>query len=621
MPLLWRCRRAAGADMNVTRIIQTCRQNLSSLLLAVLLIFYVASGIPSKSFAHMMLLFFATLLYVACGVLLYTSFTGAQQKTGAFRLLQLAYWLMLASLAFYFLSTDALWSRIVGESPGTLSERLRQVIQIFYFSGFAIVLGTLVLASAVRSDAKGAMGALLTGAGLLVLLVALNYWAHIRPAAVDMTLMRKFSLSHESRELLRGVEGEIKITAFFPFFSEMYRDVELILRDASSANGKITYSFIDPLREKNLADEKKVDRIGTILVEAAEAQTAAAPVTKQAAALRTTRFEIPDEDSIKRLERELISNILQISGKKKNIYYSQGHEEKSVSGPFGDDTIGILDENLRALRHHMKQLTPQEGFPGKMPDADAVLIIGPRRDFTLAEKNRLKQYFDDGGKIFVAVDPESAADFSFLLSGLKIKLIKERLHSDYALPPGKTTLQSANYSEHAITAPFVKRPEERKLTIFPGAGYFETTAETNPDYDVNYFVLSHFTSWIDTIRNGMRDDKKEPLASFKIGLAAKSKKNSGRLLFLTDSDFMVNRYIDMQQNKELAMRSIAWLAEDEKLTGIVAGKYDDEKVKLAGTKDVIIFHLFLYIFPGIILFAGYLVVRAKRRRMTENREA
>lgn len=83
---------------------------------------------------------------------------------------------------------------------------------------------------------------------------------------------------------------------------------------------------------------------------------------------------------------------------------------------------------------------------------------------------------------------------------------------------------------------------------------------------------------------------------------------------------MVNRYIDMQQNKELALRTIAWLAEDEKLTGIVAGKYDDEKVKLTGTKDSIIFHLFLYIYPGLILLAGYLVVRAKKRRLTENRE-
>lgn len=196
--------------------------------------------------------------------------------------------------------------------------------------------------------------------------------------------------------------------------------------------------------------------------------------------------------------------------------------------------------------------------------------------------------------------------------------MREKVHSDYSLPPGKTTLQSANYSEHAITAPFVKRPEERKLTIFPGAGYLETSNESAIDYDVNYFLLSHFTSWIDKIANGLRDDKKEPIASFKIGMAVKSKKNSGRLIFIGDSDFLVNRFIDMQQNKELAMRSIGWLLEDEKLTGIVSGKYDDEKVKLNGLKDTVVFHLFLYIYPGLILLVGFLVVRAKRRRMSEN---
>lgn len=599
--------------MNLGRIITFGRQNLSGLLLAVLLLFYIASGFTGKSFAYLMLVFVAALLYVGCGVLFYTTFTVAEKKGGQFRLLQLAYWLILASLFFYFVQIDAVWSKIAGDTPQTFHERLRQILQIFYFTGFAIVLVTLILSTAVKTEARGATQALITGGGLLVLLVALNYWAHIRPASVDMTLMRRFSLSADSRELLRGVEGEIKVTAFYPFFSEMYRDVELMLRDASAANAKITYTFIDPLREKNLADAKKVDRIGTILLESGESDAGKGP--------RTTRFEILDEDAIKRFERELVSNILQISGKKKTLYYTQGHEEKSVSGPFADDTIAILDENLRALRHHVKQLTPQEGFPGKMPEADAVLVIGPRRDFTQAEKNRLKQYFEDGGKLLVAVDPESSADFSFLLAPLKVKFVKERLHSDYALPPGKTTLQSANYSEHAITAPFVRRPEERKLTIFPGAGYFETGAETNPDYDLNYFLLSHFTSWVDTIRNGIRDDKKEPLASFKIGLAAKSKKNQGRLIFITDSDFVVNRYIDMQQNKELAMRTIAWLAEDDKLTGIVSGKYDDEKVKLTGTKDTVIFHLFLYIYPGLILLTGFLVVRAKKRRLTENREA
>jgi hypothetical protein len=74
----------------------------------------------------------------------------------------------------------------------------------------------------------------------------------------------------------------------------------------------------------------------------------------------------------------------------------------------------------------------------------------------------------------------------------------------------------------------------------------------------------------------------------------------------------------MQQNRELAMRLVGWLTEEEKLTGIVAGKYDDEKVKLTGTKDTVIFHLFLYIYPAALLLTGLMIVRAKRRRMSEH---
>lgn len=594
-------------------VITFFRERLALLLIGITLLLYIASGFADKGFGYFMVLFIAALLYLLCGVALYTLFAKTERRGGAFRLMELAYWLMLFSAVCYFVQVDAVWLKITPENRGQTAERLRQVLQIFYFTGFCFVLIALAVSVGVRLEAKEAPTAIATLGGLLVLLVAINYWAHITPASVDMTLMRRFSLSSDSRELLRGIEGKVTVTAFFPFFSELYRDVELLLRDAVSANGKISYTFIDPLREKNLADAKKVDRIGTVLIEAEDPQEADA-----AKKIRTSRFEILDEDGLKRLERELVSNLLQVSGKKRNIYYTQGHEEKSVSGNFKDDTIGLFDENLRALRHHVKQLTPAEGFPAKMPQADVVLIIGPQRDFSAAEKTTLRQFFEAGGKILLALDPESTADFSFLLEPLKVKYARQKLHSDYALPPGKTTLQSVNYSEHAITAAFVKRPEERKITVFPGAGYFETGTENNPDFDVNFFLLSHFTSWIDKIPNGLRDDKVEPVASFKIGLAALSKKNGARLVAITDSDFLVNRFADMQQNREFAMRLIGWLAEEDKLTGIVAGKYDDEKVKLTGTKDTVVFHLFLYIYPSILLLAGFLIVRAKRRRMSEH---
>ncbi|MFZ5629080.1 MAG: DUF4350 domain-containing protein [Spirochaetota bacterium] len=611
MQLRSRSRQEGGADMKT--VFDFFRARVALLLIGVTLLLYIASGFSEKGFGYFLVLFVAALLYILCGVTLYTLFAAGERRGGAFRLMELAYWLMLFSAFCYFVQVDAVWLKVTPENRGQTAERLRQVLQIFYFTGFCFVLIALAVSVGVRLEAKEAPTAIATLGGLLVLLVAINYWAHITPASVDMTLMRRFSLSADSRELLRGIEGKVQVTAFFPFFSELYRDVELLLRDAVAANGKISYTFIDPLREKNLADEKKVDRIGTILIEAEDPQE-----TDAAKKMRTSRFEVLDEEGLKRLERELVSNLLQVSGRKRNIYYTQGHEEKSVSGNFKDDTIGLFDENLRALRHHVKQLTPAEGFPAKMPPADLVLVVGPQRDFSQAEKKTLKKYFDEGGKILLALDPESAADFSFLLDPLKVKYSRQKLHSDYALPPGKTTLQSVNYSEHAITAPFVKRPEERKITIFPGAGYFETGTENNPDFDVNYFLMSHFTSWIDKIPNGLRDDKAEPVASFKIGLAALSKKNGARLVAITDSDFLVNRFADMQQNRELAMRLIGWLAEEDKLTGIVAGKYDDEKVKLTGTKDTVVFHLFLYIYPFILLLAGFLVVRAKRRRMSEH---
>ncbi|HRP70209.1 MAG TPA: Gldg family protein, partial [Turneriella sp.] len=468
------------------------RQRVSGCIGLSLIFFYFAVNLSAKGFLSATLFFIAALIYAACGVVLYTLYKGEERKGGFFRILQFAYWLILLAAVCYFMQTDAIWTSLTDNKTNAIAERLRQILQILYFVGFALVVLCLLIASILRSEAKEAMNAVWTLGVLLLFLVAANYWTHIRPAQVDMTLLRKFSLSQDSRNLLRGVEKDVAITAFYPFFSDLYRNVELTLRDAASVNSKISYTFIDPLREKERADAFKVDRIGTILV---------------ASGTNKTKFEIVDEDALRRLERELVSAILQVSGKPLNIYYSQGHDEKPLSGAFKDDTLEAFDENLRALKHHVRQLTPKEGFPQKMPAADLVFILGPRRDFSAQEKKTILDYFEKGGKLFIAIDPESSADFSFLLTPLNVKYVKEKVLSDYALPPGKTTLQTINYSDHAITAPFVRLSEERKITIFPGAGYLEDLAKPNTDYDVNYFLLSHYSSWIDKIRNGLRDDK------------------------------------------------------------------------------------------------------------------
>lgn len=596
------------------KVVNWLRGNIAPLLLFVLLLLYFSSFSTERGFGYFLLLFLAALLFATAGF----SFYGLlkSQERQAARLVELAYWVILVCAALYFVQLDPIWLKLTSERDSVFWERLRQILRILYFCGFFIAVLALVLFIALRWESRAALSGIITLGGLFVFLVALNFWSHISPAAVDMTLMRRFSLSKESRELLRGIELKVEVTAFFPFFSEFYRDTELLLRDAVATNSKISYTFIDPLREKELADKKKVDRIGTILIEAENPEEKDPEKRKL-----STRFEILDDDGLKRLERELVSNLLQVSGKKRTLYYTQGHDEKPLTGNFGDDTITVFDESLRVLRHFVKKLTPNEGYPGKMPKADLVMIVGPRRNFNTIEKNTLKKYFDDGGRIFLALDPESAADFSFLFEPLKVRYVRTRLLSDYSLKPDKSVLQTVNYSEHAITAPFIRRPEERKLTLFPGAGYFESTNETNPDIDINYFLLSHYSSWVDKIPNGVRDEKSEPIAAFKLGFAALSKKNGARLVAIADSDFLVNRFIDMQQNRELTMRIIGWLLEDEKLTGIVPGKYDDEKVKLSGIADTIVFHLFLYIIPGAMLVAGFLIVRAKKRRMSEFRQS
>ena len=581
-------------------------------IITALFLNYVANSLGSYDFTYFVLLFLATLTLIAATTAHYFFHrTTDEKQTAYFRLVQSALWLIWGALAIYYLQKDILWIKLTPESKPIAFERLQNVLQILYFTAFGIGIFCALFSLSLRTTRASVLTPIATMGGLILVLVSLLYWTHIRPSALDLTTLRRFSLSAEGKELLKGVEQAVKVTAFHPFFSENYREIEIILRSAANANPKITYTFIDPMREKSLADEKKVDRVGVILLESVDPTE-----SDSQKRLKTHRFTIATNDDMKRLERELVMGIVQLTGKKRELFYTNGHDEKILSGAASDDTIEAFDTNLRALRYAMKPLTPAEGFPFKMPKADLVMSLGPRRDFSTQEKKILLDYFNSGGKLFLAVDPESAVDLDFLLKPANVRLQKQRVLSDFSMRPSRSILQTHSYRDHVITAPYIQQSHQKFLTVFPGAGTLEQS-NVAPDFDVNFFLMSDAVSWIDVIPNGLRDEQREKIAQYNLAVAIQSKKHQGRLVVVADSDFLINRYIDIQMNKELSMRMVQWLLADEKMIGVVPDRLDDKRVDLSGRKGEIVFYFLVLIYPLLILGAGLLSVRSYRRRLVQ----
>src|SRR5690606_19602408 len=140
-------------------------------------------------------------------------------------------------------------------------------------TGQAVVgLGLIVLYFVVN---KGAFGRTFAGRGtlfygasaaialfLLAGLGALNYVAAKKKVSWDLTREKIFTLAPETRDLLRGLDEEVKVTAFFAPHDPQRSAVEDLLERYERETDKLVVTFVDPDKEPQLVQEKNITQHG-----------------------------------------------------------------------------------------------------------------------------------------------------------------------------------------------------------------------------------------------------------------------------------------------------------------------------------------------------------------------
>lgn len=582
---------------------------------------YIAVAIFESGPAHYIFHGMAFFLWVFLGLYFFISDDFKKENNSGHNAL-IIYTMVFTLLAyvFYFIQSDFSWEKISSLSADkNFTGKIRTILQILLFCAFMTAMVFAVIAKSIVNSSYGvanrAQNLIFTVSALLLFCFAINYISYQRPLTADLTLWRRFSLSEEGKKIVKSVDKKVQITAFYPYFHDYHREVELLLRDIRANNYKIEYTFADTMREKEISEAKKVTEYGWVVFECIDE-------TEHDINLRTKtrKVNVMQNDDLKRMEKDFISAILGVTEKKRTVFFTAGHDEKYIQGPFTDDLISVFEDNLRYTNYQIEQLTPDKGFPGKIPEADVIISIGARRDFTKAEKESLGNFIEKGGRMFIATDPDSRADFSFLLNSMGLEYKKEYIHSDFSLKPRKKDIVAINYTDHSIVQNLVNLPEHRKYSVFPGSGFIHQKKEDKENFTVDFIVSSHYTSWLDTIPDGKRNDPKEKPGSFKLAAALKSNKSGGRIVFFSDSDFVTNKYIEYSQNKRIAIQSVQWLAENERVLGLVPAKWDNERVKLPGYRDAFVKYFLIFIWPGIILISGLTYVKKRKQKMLKKGE-
>ena len=458
-----------------------------------------------------------------------------------------------------------------------------------------------------------------------IFLIGINYISTLRPLTVDLTLVGKYSLSNEGKRIIKSLASDKKvtITAFYPYFHQLQRDVEIALNNIHSINPNIEFKIVDALKEHDIAVAKKVDRNGIIVFESID-------ITEFNIQKREhiDKIEIQSEADLKTMEQQIISSILSVTQPVKNVYFTTGHGE--VSNTDSEQKMNLWFEELGKLNYQINYLDIKTGFPPAIPNnANIICILGAQKTFSPEEQKAIILWLKNGGRLLLTIDPEKKADFTFLLQPFYIQYNPKTVYSENSVKNKKELLIASNYTEHPVIQSFVHLEARENFTILPSAGSFDTIKEDAtkvlnplsefqfPQTNKVFFVKSSYNSWNDVILNGQNDSKQEPFQYFNLAFATNGvdtvTNKAFRFVAYGDTHFLLDPYIVFPgKNYELAVNSIKWLASDEKIDGIVPKSEETKRIVLSSFLDDIIFYAIVLLYPLLILLLGSVYIKKRK---------
>jgi len=433
---------------------------------------------------------------------------------------------------------------------------------------------------------------------VLGILVLINFLGTRHHRRFDTTAENRFSLSDHTVKVLRGVDREVVISAFIQGEDTGLQD---LLSEYAYASRRISFRFIDPDREPNMARVYEITRYGTIVVESGD---------------KVERIEGGQEE-------ELTNAILSVTQEgKKVVCVLSGHGEKDIDsdepGGYGTVREALEDENYEVRRLIL-------ATEGEVPeDCSVLLMAGPEKSPLEGELEAVTRYLDGGGKLMVLLEPHPAAGLSGFLTtyGLQVgqDLVLDASGVGRLFGMGPAMPLVSRYEAHAITDQF------DLMTFFPTARSVTPAPSPPPDLTVQPLARTSPNSWGETqlgTETAQLDPGTDLQGPVTIAAAVEAGRESARettvetapadtaadrpitrLVVFGDSDFASNAYFSTSGNGDLFLNALNWLAQEEDLISIRPRDLADRRVTLTPRQSRTVFFISVILMPLAALMVG-----------------
>ena len=519
----------------------------------------------------------------------------------------------------------------------------------------AVFISTVIAAFLSRTGRYGINTLILLGAFTAIVIV-LNLVSFENSERVDVTATNQFSLSERTRDLLEGLENDVRVTAFYKSLEDT-SDAEVAARrsrvvdtldEFDSRSGRFSFRVVDPDLEPGIV----------------AAYFGARPTSFVGETVVIENLETGDFDSIQptdaafgQLEQGLVTGLYVVTGQEqKTVYFLAGHGERNIDSGSGDgyDLVrqALEQENYQARALLWSTASVDVAVPD---DAALVVVAGPTSDLPEAHAIALDLYLlgrdltgerrrENGRMIFLAEPdtPETWREFmvqwGVLLSPGYIRDLEASvpgLPQTLALNLDFNTLMNFNVqvlgnSESAINSAFeaaleIVAPDGRQLqnvfmpeatTLLPfndGARLPLALGFTSP----NSYIITD-PDRTDPITEGENADPRGPFipvmlmrASSKVGMAppqdGTTDSDISLILAYGDADFVSNSNVARGSGLDMFVNSTNYLLGDYSLVSIRPKASAFREFNLDRNEhDFVRFSSWLFL-PGLMALAAGLV--------------
>lgn len=425
---------------------------------------------------------------------------------------------------------------------------------------------------------------------VLVYVIGRHYYIRL-----DMTRENVNSLTEKTKEVLASFKSEpIRILAFFPANHPEKLPLEDLLKEYRYLNGNLTYQIVNPDRSPALARQHRVDAYGVIVIQVLD---------------REARIDRVSEQDI----TEALARIL--AKESRQIYFVKGHAEASPQD-VGEDGCSGFAVRLKGLVHDVSEF--ELGRSGIPDDADLIVVLGPHSDLSQTELERLRNYFESGGRLLIASDPvlpgEGGQLRSFLMS------LGVDAGNDVVIDPASRGV--GGNALMTLVVRYAKHPALRDCPIgslFPVARSIRRASNVPPSLQMTEVAFTSEETWAETDLSALEDGKAnydegiDFSGPISVAVLVEQQDGKGRMVVLGDSDAIKNAFFHAARNRDFLMSLTGWLLDEMPLVKIEAPDSSKKLVILTPSQEVLLFAIPVLVAPGIFLLAG-LVIHWFRKR-------